>query len=185
MSSAAQNFEKPSVELADPARSPPRVFTLLEIILAVVIGVSALIVVVQLAGRRQQQQRRERLGLDLQTFATALQDYHRRTESWPPSTQGEVVLPRGLEEVLALTHWTQDSPFGGSYGWIAPSAVGGEAADRLKRGAITLTAFVRGDPLALTWDDLLQIDRQIDDGDLGTGRFRTGFNGWPLYLVED
>ncbi len=185
MSSAAQNYEKPSVELADPARSPTRVFTLLEIMLAVVVGISALIVVVQLVERRQQQQRRERLGLDLQTFATALQDYHRRTESWPPSTQGEGVLPGGLEEVLRLTPWPQGSPFGGSYGWIAPSAVGGEAADRLNHGAITLTAFVRGDPLALTWDDLLQIDRHIDDGDLATGLFRTGFNGWPLYLVED
>ncbi len=185
MSSAAQNYEKPSVELADPARSPARVFTLLEIMLAVVVGISALIVVVQLVERRQQQQRRERLGLDLQTFATALQDYHRRTESWPPSTPGEGALPGGLEEVLRLTPWTQGSPFGGSYGWIAPSAVGGKAADRLNHGAITLTAFVRGDPLALTWDDLLQIDRHIDDGDLATGLFRTGFNGWPLYLVED
>ena len=140
---------------------------------------------VQLVERRQQQQRRERFGLDLQTFATALQDYHRRTESWPPSTQGEGVLPGGLEEVLRLTPWPQGSPFGGSYGWIAPSAVGDQAVDRLNHGAITLTAFVRGDPLALTWDDLLQIDRHIDDGDLATGLFRTGFNGWPLYLVED
>lgn len=185
MSSKAQNFEKTSVALADPARSPTRVFTLLEIMLAVVIAVSALIVVVQLVGRRQQHQRRERLGLDLQIFATALQNYHRRTDSWPPSTQGEVVLPVGLEDVLPSTHWAQGSPFGGSYGWIAPRAVVGAAADRLNHGAITLTAFGRGDPLALTRDDLLQIDRRIDDGDLATGLFRTGFNGWPLYLVED
>jgi len=24
----------------------------------------------------------------------------------------------------------------------------------------------------------------IDDANLATGRFRTGFNGWPVYLLE-
>ncbi|MEI7799903.1 MAG: hypothetical protein EBT98_03755 [Opitutaceae bacterium] len=187
MSSAAQKFQINSDVLADPVQSVPRVFTLSEIMLAVVIGLSALIVIAQLVGRHQQHQRRERLSTDLQIFASELKKYHRRSEIWPPSTQGEAVLPAGLEEILQTTHWTHGSPFGGSYGWVAPSAdsATGDGADRLNRGAITLTAFVRGDPLAITRDDLLKIDRRLDDGDLATGLFRTGFNGWPIYFVED
>ncbi|MBI2498294.1 MAG: hypothetical protein HYV75_10425 [Opitutae bacterium] len=52
------------------------------------------------------------------------------------------------------------------------------------RGAVTLTAFAPDLPLTLDNTDLLYIDGQVDDGNLATGRFRTGFNGWPVYLVE-
>ena len=65
MSSAAQKFQINSDVLADPVQSVPRVFTLSEIMLAVVIGLSALIVIAQLVGRHQQHQRRERLSTDL------------------------------------------------------------------------------------------------------------------------
>jgi len=51
-------------------------------------------------------------------------------------------------------------------------------------GAVTLTAFSPSFPLTLVESDLIYIDRKIDDGNLATGRFRTGFNGWPVYLVE-
>ena len=61
---------------------------------------------------------------------------------------------------------------------MPPQAVGSP-------GRITLTAFSPHFPLTLTRSDLLALDRQIDDGDLTTGRFRTGFNGWPVYLVRD
>ena len=52
------------------------------------------------------------------------------------------------------------------------------------RGVVTLTAFVPQFPLTLTRADLQRIDRLIDDANLATGRFRTGFNGWPVYLLE-
>jgi len=38
--------------------------------------------------------------------------------------------------------------------------------------------------LQLTPDDLIAIDRELDDGNLATGNFRTGFNGWPVMLVR-
>ena len=51
-------------------------------------------------------------------------------------------------------------------------------------GAIIVTAFFPQAPLALSRADLLRIDAQLDDGNLATGRFRTGFNGWPVYTLE-
>jgi hypothetical protein len=50
-------------------------------------------------------------------------------------------------------------------------------------GIIAITAFSPKAPLALTSKDLLYIDSKLDDGNLATGRFRTGFNGWPVYRV--
>ena len=70
------------------------------------------------------------------------------------------------------SNWAEGSPFGGSYGWDG-------------RGGILVTAFSPGFPLALTRAELREIDRRLDDGNLGTGRFRSGFNGWPVYQVEE
>ena len=81
-------------------------------------------------------------------------------------------MPRGMEKALGETNWAGGSPFGGNYGWDS-------------RGLVVLTAFSPSFPLTLTRADLLEIDRRIDDGDLATGRFRTGFNGWPVYQIED
>lgn len=50
-------------------------------------------------------------------------------------------------------------------------------------GAIALTAFSPNPPLRLTRADMAYVDRQIDDGNLASGRFRAGFNGWPVYTL--
>lgn len=147
-------------------------FTLAEVMLVLLVIVFAGVLVFTVLGRQQRHRSGERLIADLQEFATAFQDYQRQHRSWPPSTNGEVAMPRGLEDVLVKTNWAGGSPFGGSYGWDG-------------RGAVVLTAFAPAFPLELTRADLLALDRRFDDGDLATGRFRAGFNGWPVYLVGD
>ena len=151
---------------------PLRGFTLVEVMLVLLILVLAGALLFTGLGRVRRQQRGERFIADLQEFSAAFQAYHGQHLAWPPSTTGEVTVPRGMEAALVETNWAGASPFGGNYGWDS-------------RGAVVLTAFSPSFPLALTRADLLEIDRRIDDGDLATGRFRTGFNGWPVYLVED
>jgi hypothetical protein len=130
-----------------------------------------------LVARVIQQVRSERFASDLRQFSSAFGDYRQQRGAWPPSTHGETIVPRGMEQSLKETNWSRGSPFGGSYGWEAPSAAG-------RPGAITLTAFSPALPLKFTSAEMLALDRRMDDGDLAAGRFRAGFNGWPVYLVE-
>jgi len=147
-------------------------FTLPEVLLVLLVIVLAGVLFFTVTGRARQNQRREQFAAELQEFATLFQTYHREHRAWPPSTKGEVVIPKGMENVLVATDWAQGSPYGGSYGWDS-------------RGAVVLTAFAPAFPLELTRADLLAIDRQMDDGDPATGRLRTGFNGWPVYYVGE
>ena len=79
--------------------------------------------------------------------------------------------------------------FGGNYGWVPPDTANGsgeaEGAKSGGNGAIVVTAFTPSFPLVLSAADLAYIDAKLDDGNLKTGRFRTGFNGWPVLLVGD
>lgn len=128
-------------------------------------------------GRSLRHRRAERLGTELQTLANAFQDYRRQHGAWPPSTYGEVIVPRGMEKILQETSWAKGSPVGGTFGWLAPAPPG-------RAGAIWVNAFSPALPLELTRAELLELDREIDDGDPATGRLRAGFNGWPVYVVE-
>lgn len=147
-------------------------FTLAEMMLVLLVVLLAVTLLFTYLGRENKQRNEERFIADLREFAGAFLAYQRQHRTWPPSTTGGAVLPRGLDDVLVETKWADGSPFGGSYGWDA-------------RGAVVLTAYAPAFPLKLTRADLVAIDRRFDDGNLATGRFRTGFNGWPVYLVGE
>lgn len=66
----------------------------------------------------------------------------------------------------------------------APEAKPAPKPAREPVAMIAVTAFAPDSPLRLTAQQLLEIDRRIDDGNLATGRFRTGFNGWPVYRLQ-
>ncbi len=166
----------------------PRGFVLWEVALALLVVVLGAGLVVILAGRINQRRNCTRYIGDLRVLSAAFEGYYQQYGNWPPSSNADVALPADLEEALKATNWLKGSPFGGSYGWVAPApaaaAGNGPGHEWEGRGAVTLTAFSPSFPLTLDKADLLFIDRQIDDGQLATGRFRTGFNGWPVYLVE-
>lgn len=123
-----------------------------------------------LIGRSRHHARLERLGADLQAFAIAFVTARTEGGKWPQTAEdaGARLMDAG---------WDDGPPVGGEYGWVPPA--GG------RPGLITVTAFAPNFPLDLTPSDLLVIDRAIDDGDLATGRFHAGFNGWPVYEVPD
>lgn len=155
-----------------PGRSRASGFTLAELMLALLVMVLAAGLLFTWLGRERQLRGGARFIADLQVFAGDFQDYQRLHRAWPPPTTGEITVPRGMEDALEETNWANPSPFGGRYDWDG-------------RGAVMLTAFAPAFPLELTRAELLALDREFDDGNLATGRLRTGFNGWPLYLVED
>ncbi len=162
-----------------------RGFVRLEVALALLIVLLGAVLALTLADRFQQRRNCDRYIADVRIFSTAFGDYFQQRKTWPSTREPETALPPDLAGALKETNWLKGSPFGGNYGWTAPGAAGEGAPTRdwNGRGAVTLTAFSPSFPLTLNPSDLLYIDRQIDDGDLATGRFRTGFNGWPVYLV--
>ncbi|MDD2764757.1 MAG: hypothetical protein PHE83_12375 [Opitutaceae bacterium] len=157
-------------------------FSLIEVGLVLLILVLAIWLAVDLLGRIQQRQRCDRFIADLREFAAAFQSYAQQHKAGLPADSGDAALPAGMEDLLKDTHWRQGSPFGGTYRWMAPDPAG---SGHGRSGAILLTAFVPSLPLTLSRRDLLYIDAKIDDNNPATGRFRTGFNGWPVYLVSE
>lgn len=121
-------------------------------------------------GRVRHGVRLEKFGAEFRAHAAVIEQARAERGRWPATA--EEAGPRLMDG-----GWMDGSDFGGEFGWVPPAAG--------RPGMITLTAFAPGFPLELTRSDLLTLDRQLDDGDLATGRFRTGFNGWPVWLVAD
>lgn len=137
----------------------------------------------------QRRAQRDRFATEVRELAAVFEKHHAQKGSWPAATHAEARVPKGMEAALANTRWQDGPPFGGNYDWIPPAAAATEGKEEgaekkpASGGWIAVTAFVPTPALPLTRADLLAIDRQIDDGNLTTGRFRTGFNGWPVYQV--
>lgn len=148
-----------------------RGLVLVELLLILLVLVLAGVLLFMGLGRIRHQARLEQFGADMQAFTKVFEQARAENGRWP-ATAAEAG-PRLPED-----RWADGSDFGGEYGWVPPDAAG-------RPGMITLTAFSPNFPLKLTRADLLALDRRIDDGNLATGRFRAGFNGWPVYLAGD
>jgi hypothetical protein len=162
-------------------------FAIYEVLLVFLILMLGVTLLLTLLSRARQQQNCEAFIEDLGRFSTVFSEYEQTNHRWPASSHPGTNLPPEIVAKLEGSNWTKGSPFGGSYTWVAHELT--NASDGLKpkwdrMGAVTLTAFSPSFPLTMDQSDLINIDRKIDDGNLATGRFRTGFNGWPVYLVK-
>ena len=165
-------------------RRRQRGFTLLDVGLGVLSLSLAAVLAFTSSVRRQQAARCVKLGEELRTFAAAFQDFALERSARPPSSLDEHVIPVGMEPFLRDTPWTAETPVGGHYRWTETPAEAKDNANGEILGSIMVTAFSPEPPLALTPADLHRIDVLIDDGNLATGDFRAGFNGWPVFLVR-
>lgn len=156
--------------LTTERRRGVRGLVLVEVLLILLVLALAGALLLTTLGRIRHGVRLEKFGAELQAFAATFEEARAERGRWPATV--EEAGPRLLDG-----GWRDGSDFGGEYGWVPPAAG--------RPGMVTLTAFAPGFPLELSRADLLALDRQIDDGDLATGRFRTGFNGWPVWLVAD
>jgi hypothetical protein len=117
-----------------------------------------------------------------EAFLTHLQIIGKAPADAPPGR-----VPAGMQPYLAKFDWEAPSALGGHFRWspLPPpvNLAATKAPPPLPGGTVTLTAFPPSPPLRLSFADLLEIDRRIDDGDLATGKLRIGFNGWPVLTV--
>lgn len=153
-----------------PGRRRAGGLVFVELLLFLGVLVLAVVLLSLVLGRVRHRVRLEQWGAELQACSAALEAARAERGRWPAT-------PEEAGAGLRDAGWADGSAFGGEYGWIPPAAG--------RPGTITLTAFVPHPPLRLTPADLLAVDRAIDDGNLQAGRFRTGFNGWPVYLVGE
>ena len=187
-------------------------FTGLRLLLALAAVALAAYIAISEVGKYRTRAQRDQFVADLREIVAVFQAYQAQKSTWPPATNPDIRTPLGMESALAATRWLAGPPFGGTYEWQLPprpvplpfqdladkpamadkpaigvnvtaSPASRPSANANAGGSIAITAFSPKAPLALTSKDLLYIDSKLDDGNLATGRFRTGFNGWPVYRV--
>jgi len=173
---------------AEPSRRqhPRRLrgFTFIEVGLVLLIAVFAAMIAGSTIGKIRHRARCDLFAQDLRIFSAAFQSYRQRHGTWPAASNGTTAIPPGMERFLQGTNWLHSTPLGGNYRWVAPYPAGSSGDKSPPTAAIALTAFPSDAPLHVSSPDLLDIDGKIDDGNLATGKFRSGFNGWPVYLVK-
>ena len=167
---------------APPSIQRPAVWSPGELLLGGIVLLLAIAAAIQGVRAYAHQRACERFGTELLARAEAFQRYMRFHDT-PPPDPGEPVLPAGMESYVTAADWLTPTPVGGTYRWIRPPAGQPKGKSRII-GGIAITAFQPGPTLDLTAAELLAIDRQIDDGNLATGNFQRGFNGWPVYWVR-
>jgi hypothetical protein len=175
----------PCPDVAPTTRSVSRGVTLPDLGLALIslllVGILAVTTILQ----RQHAARITRVAGELQAFSRAFQEFTAQHTSAPPSTNEDQVVPAGMETLLHGTTWTEETAVGGHYRWTQAVPDPKEQSDeRRALGTLSITAFMPDQPLSLTLQEMRRIDELIDDGNLATGNFRSGFNGWPAFTVR-
>lgn len=116
-------------------------------------------------------QRTARVGVtiaELKALSQGFIAYSVGHEGFPPESEG--ALPPGMATYVDPDTWARETPLGGHYEWEGP--------DAFPYAGISITP-----PGALSEREFEIIDRNLDDGDPATGRFRIGTNGRPTYIL--
>ncbi len=154
-----------------------RGFTLVEILVVVVI--ISLLAMVAIPGVQLVQRRARSSAVinDFRVFATAFETYAHEKGSFPAEADaGEI--PVGMETYLKADAWKRVTPIGGHYNWEKDQLHGGAV-----KAAIAITGTADA-PLPYDVNQLLDIDKAIDDGNPLTGNFRLGTELCPLFIIE-
>lgn len=116
---------------------------------------------------------------DVRIFADAFQTYAHEHSDWPPGEAVPGEFPSGMAGYLGPTGWERITPIGGRYTWAPNSLQQGE-----RYRAVIVISSVAENQVSSEREQLLDIDRTLDDGDLETGKFRLGFRNYPIYVIE-
>jgi prepilin-type N-terminal cleavage/methylation domain-containing protein len=116
---------------------------------------------------------------DLRVFSAAFQAYAHDRGDWPAGTGVPGEVPPGMGPYLTSAAWSQRTPIGGSYTWAPNSLQQGE-----RYRAAFVISNVGENKVTAQLQQLVDLDRKLDDGDLDTGNFRLGYRNQPVYVLE-
>lgn len=116
---------------------------------------------------------------DLRVFTTAFKRFAHDRGDWPAESAAPGEVPPGTANYLSATPWGHPSPIGGAYTWAANSLQQGERY----RAAIVISSLA-GNKVTAGREQLADIDRKIDDGNLESGKFRLGYRNQPVFVIE-
>jgi len=162
-----------------PRRPSPAGFSLLGLSVALFL-ISVLAALAVPVFKRIQTHARSGAAIDhLRVFAGAFQKHASERGDWPAVSAAPGEIPPGMQPYLSATAWTQPSPIGGAYTWAANSLQLGE-----RYRAILVISSQGANKVTTQRQQLVDIDRRIDDGDLATGKFRLGYRHQPFFVIE-
>lgn len=142
-------------------------FTLTEIMIVVaIIGLLAAIAIPNFAKSRRRAQQ-IRFVNDLRMACDAFETYAMVHGTYPPDTMPRVV-PDGMAVYFERFHWEEDTTIGGQWDW--------------DNGQFGFKAGVSVYQPTYTDEQMEEIDKIIDDGDLSTGGFRKRSQGFIRIL---
>lgn len=156
-----------------------RGFSLLE--LSVVVFIVSVVAALAIPALKKVQfsSRAATVSNDLRVFSAALQQYVQEKGEWPGGGGEPGVFPVGMEGYLRESNWSRPTPIGGRYTWAPNSLHQGE---RYRAAIVISTA--NGSTVTEDRNQLLELDRKIDDGNLDTGNLRLGFRNYPVFVLE-
>jgi len=158
--------------------SRQRAFTLVEVMVVVLIISLLASLALPAFLRMRRKARTAAIVNDFRTFAAAFEAYAQETGKWPPEA-GVGRVPTGMTDRLGKTAWLRQTPMGGRYNWEYNRRHYG-----VRYAAAISIAGTTASPLRTDLEQMTDIDRQIDNGDLLSGSFRVGTGLVPLFIIQ-
>lgn len=153
-------------------------FTLVEIMVVVTIISFLAMAAVPAFQKIQRKARSSAVANDLRVFEAAFHTYAMERGSFPAEADPGV-LPPEISGRLSESAWLKVTPIGGRYDWESNQVYGGvhckAAIAIVTAGNATLTSDA---------DQLEDLDRMMDDGNLNTGNLIYGGVGSLVWIVE-
>ncbi|AOS44471.1 hypothetical protein Verru16b_01533 [Lacunisphaera limnophila] len=165
-------------------RSVAGVISLVELMVVVLIISILFLAAVPTYQQIQRKARAAAIANDFRVFSSFFQAYAHERGSWPAEA-GAGIVPTGIDASdLQFENWTRGTPIGGKFDWeYNQTHPGGTSPGGRWRSAIAINSTA--DSALLIDADLMEtIDETLDDGNLTTGNFRSGFGDCPLFILE-